>query len=50
MQKLYNYFYHYGYKANIFKSPNIRSRYYFNYIKTIGVNIKSNIDTVNLNK
>ena len=50
MQKLYNYFYHYGYKANIFKTPNIRSRYYFNYIKTIGVNIKSNIDSVYVNE
>ena len=50
MQKLYNYFYHYGYKANIFKTPNIRSRYYFNYIKTIGANIKSNIDSVYVNE
>lgn len=43
-QKLFNYFYHYGYKCNDFKKPNIRSRYYFNYIKTIGANIKGNID------
>lgn len=41
---VFNYFYHYGYKCNDFKKPNIRSRYYFNYIKTIGANIKSNID------
>lgn len=40
----YNYFYHYGYKCNDFKIPNIRSRYYFNYIKTIGVNLETNID------
>ena len=41
---IFNYFYHYGYKCNDFKKPNTRSRYYFNYIKTIGANIKSNID------
>ena len=42
--KIFNYFYHYGYKCNDFKKPNVRSRYYFNYIKTIGANIKTNID------
>lgn len=41
---IFNYFYHYGYKCNDFKKPNTRSRYYFNFIKTIGVNIKTNID------
>lgn len=41
---IFNYFYHYGYKCNDFKKPNTRSRYYFNYIKTIGANIKTNID------
>lgn len=41
---VFSYFMHYGYKANIFKIPNIRSRYYYNYIKVIGVNIKTNID------
>ena len=43
-KKLYQYFYHYGYKCNEFKKPNLKSRYYFNFIKTIGSNIKSNID------
>ena len=42
--KVFNYFYHYGYKCNNFKKPNTRSRYYFNYIKTIDANIKSNIN------
>lgn len=42
-QKIFNYLYHYGYKCNIFKTPNLRSRYYFNYIKTTDANIKSNI-------
>lgn len=41
---VFSYFMHYGYKANIFKIPNIRSRYYYNYIKVIGVNINTNID------
>lgn len=41
--KLYKYFMHYGYKCNDFKKPDLRSRYYFNYIKTIDANIKSNI-------
>lgn len=43
--KVYNYFFHFGYKCNDFKKPNVRSRYYFNYIKTIGANIKTNIDS-----
>lgn len=42
--KLFKYFMHYGYKCNDFKKPNTRSRYYFNYIKTIGANIKAEID------
>lgn len=50
MSKLYNYFFHYGYKANAFKKPDYRSRYYFNYLKTIGVNIKSNIDSIYVNE
>lgn len=43
-QNVYKYFQHYGYKCNDFKKPDTRSRYYFNYIKTIGVNLKTNID------
>lgn len=41
---LNRYFIHYGYKCNEFKVPDYRSRYYFNYIRTIGANIKTNID------
>lgn len=48
--KIYNYFYHYGYKTSNFKKPDYRSRYYFNYLKTIGVNIKSNIDSIYVNE
>lgn len=43
-KRLFNYFNHYGYQCNDFKKPNTRSRYYFNYIKTIGANIKTEID------
>lgn len=42
--KAFNYFYHFGYAVNDFETPNVNSRYYFNYIKTIGANIISNID------
>ena len=41
---IFKYLYVYGYKANEFKVPNLKSRYYFNFIKTIGVNIKSDLD------
>lgn len=41
---VFNYLYHFGYKCNDFKKPNLRSRYYFNYIKTIGANINTGID------
>lgn len=44
-QAIFKYFTHFGYKCNDFKKPNLKSRYYFNYIKTIGVNIKTNIDS-----
>lgn len=40
----FNYLYHYGYKCNDFKIPNIKSRYYFNFIKTIGVNLVGSLD------
>lgn len=45
LTRLYNYLYHYGYKCNNFKVPNTRSRYYFNYIKTIGATLNTNIDS-----
>ena len=44
-EKVWKYFFHYGYKCNDFKKPNLKSRYYFNYIKTIGANIKTNINS-----
>lgn len=45
-QKLFEYFYHYGYKCNTFKAPNYRSRYYFNYLKTVGAVVNGNVDSV----
>lgn len=43
MKKLGDYFAMYGYKQNrILDITNLRTRYYYNYIKTVGVNIKAN--------
>lgn len=47
---VYNYFYHYGYVSNDFKIPNIKSRYYFNYIQIPDINIKSRIDNEYIQK
>lgn len=41
---MYNFFYHYGYSTNDFKVPDIKNRYYFNYIQIPDINIKSKID------
>lgn len=41
---LSDYFRTYGYKCNEIKVPDLRSRYYYNYIKTIGASVHSNID------
>lgn len=40
-QKLGNYFAMFGYRQNKVMYIDLRSRYYFNYIKTVGVNISS---------
>lgn len=40
-KKLGDYFAMYGYKQNKVMNINKRDRYYYNYVKTIGVNIKS---------
>ena len=40
-KKLGDYFAMYGYKQNKILTPNIRNRYYYNYIKTVGCNLKS---------
>lgn len=41
---VYNFFYHYGYQSNDFKVPNLKSRYYFNYIQIPDINIDTRID------
>ena len=38
--KIGDYFAMFGYKQNKILTPNIRNRYYYNYIKTVGCNIK----------
>ena len=40
-QKLGDYFALYGYKQNKIRSIKRRDRYYYNYIKTVGVNVRS---------
>lgn len=49
-QSIFKYFSTYGYKSNTFEIPDIRSRYYFNYVKTIGANIISNISNNTIQK
>ena len=49
-KKLFNYFYRYGYACNNFKLPDIRSRYYFNYIQSPDMCIDSGIDNEYINK
>lgn len=41
-EKIGDYFAQFGYKQNKMMKININSRYYYNYIKTIGINIKTN--------
>ena len=41
LKKLGDYFAMFGYKQNKILRPNIRNRYYYNYIKTVGANLKT---------
>lgn len=41
-EKIGDYFAQFGYKQNKMMKININSRHYYNYIKTIGINIKTN--------
>ena len=47
---IFRYLSNYGYKSNTFEIPDVRSRYYFNYIKTIGVNLVGNISNNSIQK
>lgn len=40
----------YGYKVNAFKVPNLTSRQYWNYVKTIGANIEGNIPQADMDE
>lgn len=46
---MFDYFLHYGYKSLEIKIPNIKSRYYFNFIKMIA-NISGNLNIDLINK
>lgn len=46
----YNFFYHYGYKCNDFKVPDLKSRYYFNYIQMPDVSMFTKIDNEYIQK
>lgn len=43
MNKAFGFFYHYGYRCNAFKKPDLKSRYYFNFVQTTGANLKTDI-------
>lgn len=43
-QRLFKYFQYFGYSSNSIEVPNLSSRYYYNYIKTIGTTIVANLD------
>lgn len=45
-QNIFNYFMRFGYKSNSFGVPNLRSRYYYNFIKTTIVNFKTQLPAV----
>lgn len=49
-QRLFNFFFHFGYKCKDYKTPNTKSRYYFNYIKTIDTNVFGKIDNEYIDK
>lgn len=50
-RKILAHFWHmYGYAVNEIKIPNLRSRYYYNFIKTVGCNITGNIDYEDLTR
>jgi hypothetical protein len=45
-----DYFALYGYKCNEVKVPNLKSRYYYNYIKTLNANITGNMSIDDLSR
>lgn len=49
-EKIDNYFTTYGYAVNKMKIPQFTSRPYWNYIKTVGINILGNIPSLDLKR
>lgn len=49
-KKIDQYFNMFGYQTNTVKQPNLRGRAYWNYIKTININIKGEIPTQDLSR
>lgn len=45
-QRLGDFFALYGYKQNKLMLPNIRNRYYYNFIRTVDVNLKPKVRTI----
>lgn len=43
-ERLYKYFMHYGYKCGNFKVPNVKSRYYYNYIRNLETTLITALD------
>ena len=51
MERIGLYFHTYGYAQNKMMKPNLRSRYYFNFIKTLDANVRgAGIPREHLNK
>ena len=50
MQKVAEYFYRYGYSFKGFATPDVRSRYYFNYIQSPDMCLDTGIDNEYINK
>lgn len=44
-ERIIQYFHRFGYKVNSFKTPNLRSRRNFNFIKTIETTLEGNLNT-----
>lgn len=49
-QRIGDFFAMYGYRVGKLKIPNTNTRYYYNYVKTIGASISGNIDNRDMDK
>ena len=48
--KLWHFFTHFGYKVNDYKKPNLKSRYYYNYIQMDNLTLTTQIDNDYINQ